>query len=129
VPESMQQPKRVLSVGQCFADHSGITRVLRGPFGAEVIAVDSARQALEQLGRESFALVLVNRVFDADGSSGLDLIRALKADERLRAVPVMLVSNYDDAQAEAVRAGAMPGFGKGALGQPHMLARVEPYLR
>ena len=125
----MQKAKRVLSVGQCFADHSGITRALRGAFGAEILAADSARQALEQLRRESYALVLVNRVFDADGSSGLELIRTLKADEQLRTVPVMLVSNYDDAQTQAVQAGAMPGFGKAALGEAHMLARVEPYLR
>ena len=127
--ESMPKAKRVLSVGQCFADHSGITRVLRGLFGAEVVGVDSTREALEQLRQEPFALVLVNRVFDADGSSGLDLIRAIKADEQLRDVPVLLVSNYEDAQAQAVQAGAAPGFGKAALGQPHMLARVEPYLR
>ena len=40
-----------------------------------------------------FDLVLVNRVLDADGSSGLDLIRAIKADPDLANVPVMLVSN------------------------------------
>jgi CheY-like chemotaxis protein len=129
VSESMQQAKRVLSVGQCFADHSAISRVLRSTFAAEVIAVDSTRQALDQLRRETFALVLVNRVFDADGSSGMDLIRALKADEQLRSLPVMLVSNYEDAQTQAVEAGATLGFGKAALGEPHMLARVEPFLR
>jgi CheY-like chemotaxis protein len=129
VSESMRKPKRVLSVGQCFADHSGIARVLRGAFGAEVVGADSAQQALQQLQQETFALVLVNRVFDADGSSGLDLIRAVKAEEHLRDVPIMLVSNYEDAQEEAVQAGAAPGFGKAALGQPHMLARLEAYLR
>lgn len=127
--ESMPKSRRVLSVGQCFADHSGITRVLRGAFAAEVIGADSAPEALQQLRQDTFALVLVNRVLDADGSSGLELIRALKADEQLRHVPVMLVSNYEDAQAQAVQAGAVPGFGKAALGQPHMLARVEAYLR
>jgi len=125
----MPKAKRVLSVGQCFADHSGIMRVLRGSFGADVVGADSAGEALEQLRQEPFALVLVNRVFDADGSSGLDLIRAIKADEQLHAVPVMLVSNYEEAQAQAVQAGAAPGFGKAALGQPPMLARVEAYLR
>jgi CheY-like chemotaxis protein len=121
--------KRVLSAGQCFADHSGIARVLRKAFGAEVVGTDSEREALELLRRESFALVLVNRVFDADGSSGLDLIRAIKTEDALRDLPVMLVSNYEEAQTQAVQAGAMPGFGKAALGQPHMLARVETYLR
>jgi two-component system chemotaxis response regulator CheY len=125
----MKNPKRVLSAGQCFADHSGISRVLRTAFGAEVVAAETSREALDQLRQDEFALVLVNRVFDADGSSGLDLIRAIKGDDQLRGVPVMLVSNYEDAQAQATEAGAAPGFGKAALGQPLMLARVEPYLR
>jgi CheY-like chemotaxis protein len=127
--ESALNTKRVLSVGQCFADHSSLSRVLRSSFAAEVVGADTSRETLDQLRQEAFALVLVNRVFDADGTSGLDLIRAIKADDKLRSVPVMLVSNYEDAQAQAVQAGAVPGFGKAALGQPHMLARVESYLR
>lgn len=125
---STKKAKRVLSVGQCFADHSGIARVLRGAFGAEVVGAGSARQALDLLRQERFALVLVNRVMDADGSSGLELICAIKMDEQLRDVPVMLVSNHEDAQEQAVQAGATSGFGKAALGQPQMLARVETYL-
>ncbi|HEY7308790.1 MAG TPA: hypothetical protein VH643_05425 [Gemmataceae bacterium] len=121
--------KRVLSVGQCFADHSSISRVLRGAFGAEVIGADSPQVALDHLRQGAFSLVLVNRVLDADGSSGLDLIRAIRSEAALRDVPIMLVSNYDDAQSQAVQAGASPGFGKASLGQPDMLARVEPYLR
>jgi CheY-like chemotaxis protein len=101
---------------------------MRKAFGAEVVAVDTPEDALEELRREPFALVLVNRVFDAGGSSGLDLIRQIKADEELRRVPVMLVSNHDDAQAEAVEAGAAPGFGKAQLGQPRMIDRVRAAL-
>ena len=127
--EPSVHPKRVLSAGQCFADHSGITRVMGKAFGAEVVGVHSEREALTLLRQKAFALVLVNRVFDADGSSGLDLIRAIKAEDALKHLPVMLVSNYEEAQAQAVAAGATPGFGKAALGHPQMLARVEPYLR
>src|SRR5690348_13045445 len=123
--EQTQKVKRVLSVGQCFADHSSISRVLRGAFGAEVVGADSPQETLDHLRREAFSLVLVNRVLDANGSSGLDLIRAIRSEEALRDVPVMLVSNYEDAQALAVQAGASAGFGKASLGQPHMLARVE----
>ena len=90
--------KRVLSVGQCGADHGGITRTLRQAFGAEVVAAHSAAEALGQLQHGDYALVLVNRVLDWDGSSGVDLVRAVKQDEALRRVPVMLVSNYADAQ-------------------------------
>jgi hypothetical protein len=37
----------------------------------------------------------------------------------------MLVSNHEDAQREAVQAGALPGFGKASLGQPAMIARLK----
>src|SRR6185437_6761890 len=55
--ESTVNAKRVLSVGQCFADHSSISRVLRHSFTAEVVGTDTSRQALEQLRQEAFALV------------------------------------------------------------------------
>jgi CheY-like chemotaxis protein len=120
--------KRVLSVGQCWADHGSISRTLQRSFGAEVVGADTAPEALERLRHEGFDLVLVNRVLDADGSPGVDLIRSVRADERLKDVPVMLVSNHEEAQEEAVAAGASRGFGKAALGQPHMLGLVRPFL-
>ena len=119
--------KKVLSVGQCAADHGSISWRFRQAFAAEVVPADTAAEAQEMLQGSDYALVLVNRVLDADGSSGLDFIRRLKTDEALAKVPVMLVSNYDDAQAEAA-AGAEPGFGKAWLGQPQMLERVKRFL-
>ena len=121
--------KRVLSVGQCGFDNSGIAHVIRKAFGAEVTAAATAAEALRELREGTFALVLVNRVFDADGDSGLDLIRQIRADEALRTTPVLLISNYTDAQQQAAAAGAAPGFGKADLGRPAMLERVRPYLQ
>src|SRR5438552_2303305 len=106
--------KRVLSVGQCGFDHGQLAHRLREMFDAEVIAADDERDALRKLDA-SFALILVNRVFDADGASGIDFIRRVSEHTK---TPLMLVSNYADAQAEAVAAGSLPGFGKSALGQP-----------
>ena len=120
--------KRILSVGQCGFDHGGIAHAFRQAFGAEVAASATQAQAMDLLRKNSFALVLVNRVLDADGDSGMDLIRQIKADETLRATPVMLVSNYADAQKEAVAAGAEPGFGKSSLGRPEMLEGVRRFL-
>jgi CheY-like chemotaxis protein len=120
-------PKRVLSVGQCGADHGGLSWAFRS-LGAEVTPAATQAQALERLQQEAFDLVLVNRVFDADGDSGVELIRRIKADEALQTTPVMLVSNYADAQREAVEAGAEPGFGKTSLGRPEMLDKVRPFL-
>jgi two-component system chemotaxis response regulator CheY len=120
--------KRVLSVGQCLADNGSITRLLRTTFAAEVVPLDTSREALQRLRDERFDLVLVNRVFDANGEAGLDLIRTVKADEALRDVPVMLVSNYPEAQEEAVAAGAIPGFGKAALHRPDTADLLRRYL-
>ena len=120
--------KRVLSVGQCSADHSALSRTFRSHFGAEVVSADSASEALGLMEGEAFDLVLVNRIFDADGASGLDFLRQLTQESPRANVPVMLVSNHDWAQDEAVQAGARPGFGKDSLGQPQMLARVREVL-
>src|SRR5262245_27268233 len=91
--------KRVLSVGQCGLDHGNIFRALQRSFGVEVVPAGTAVEALDRLRHEEFALVLVNRVLDADGGSGLDLIRRIRSES---VVPVMLVSNYEEAQQEAV---------------------------
>jgi CheY-like chemotaxis protein len=120
--------RKVLSLGQCSADNWSISRFIESNFDAAVTAAATFEDALAKLGQDGYALVLVNRVMDHDGRSGLDFIARLKADERLRDVPVMLVSNYDDAQQQAVEKGALPGFGKGALRQAQTLERLRPVL-
>jgi two-component system chemotaxis response regulator CheY len=119
--------QRVLSIGQCGADHAAIATAIQRNFEAEVVPAATANEALTKLRSDAFALVLVNRVVDADGSSGIHLISRLK-EEDLKSVPVMLVSNYEDSQREAIQAGAAPGFGKGVLGQPQMIRCLTPFL-
>jgi CheY-like chemotaxis protein len=120
--------KRVLSVGQCSADHWSIRHLLEGDFQAEVVAAHSATDAMAQLRAGKFDLVLVNRVLDADGAAGLPIIQAIKADNALSAVPVMLVTNFPDHQAQAVAAGAEPGFGKAELNSAAVRERLRKYL-
>ena len=119
---------RVLDVGQCGYDHGSITRYLQTKYSAEVMAADSEGEALVSLRTGSFDLVLVNRLFDGDGTLGLDLIRSIKGDPELAKLPVMLVSNYAEAQAEAKELGALPGFGKGDLGLGRSVAALEDVL-
>ena len=119
---------RILSVGQCGFDHARIAGTLSRALDAEVARADTAAEALAALRPGGFALVLVNRVGDRDGAPGLDLIRAMKADSSLAATPVMLVSNYPDAQAAAESLGAAPGFGKAELGSPRALERLRAAL-
>jgi two-component system, chemotaxis family, chemotaxis protein CheY len=121
--------KHVLSVGQCGFDHSAISRFLRQHFEIEVTAAATASDALDLMRRQSFALVLVNRVFDADGHAGLEFLREMKADESLAAIPVMLVTNLPAPAEQAIACGAEPGFGKAELGDPRVVTRLEAFLR
>jgi DNA-binding NarL/FixJ family response regulator len=109
---------RILDVGQCSVDHGSISRFLGSQFGAEVTRAFTADEALDRLRSGAFDLVLVNRIGDRDGAPGVDLIRAIKADPAFTGISVMLVSNYPEAQAEAVDLGALRGFGKAELKSP-----------
>jgi len=120
--------KRVLDVGQCGMDHSAIRRLVEGQFAAQVVQAHGLADAIGRLKEEPFDLVLVNRKLDADHSDGLEVLRAIKADTTLARTPVMLVSNYPDAQEAAVAAGAEPGFGKSELSQQSTREKLRPFL-
>lgn len=120
--------QRVLDVGQCSPDHWSIKHLIEGELGAQIEQAHLSGEALDKLRAGQFNLVLVNRKFDADYSDGLELIRAIKADAALSQVPVMLVSNYPEAQAEAVAAGALPGFGKAELRSPATKGKLAAVL-
>jgi CheY-like chemotaxis protein len=110
--------KRVLDVGNCGLDHGSIRGMLQRQFGAEVIQADTTAAALSALRDQPFDLVLVNRKFDADHDDGLALIRSIKQDQELGSTPVMLISNYEQYQQQAMSLGAEPGFGKSQLAAP-----------
>lgn len=104
---------RILDVGQCGFDGPEITTLLQQRLGAKVDSAATADDARKKLADKTYDLVLVNRVFAADGSSGLDLIEEFVRDAS--PAPVMLVSDRKDSQAAAVAKGAVRGFGKAAL--------------
>lgn len=120
--------KRVLAVGNCSYDHGNLAAAICEHFDAEVQAASHADEALRLLTESHFNLVLVNRVLEADRSSGLDLIRRLKPVSQHGDFVVMLVSNFLDAQEEAIAAGAEPGFGKKALRSAETIARLRVHL-
>lgn len=120
--------KRVLDVGQCGFDHGAIRQLVAGEFGAEVVQAHRLDDTLVALKGGRFDLVLINRKLDADYSDGLAVLRAIKGDPSLAATPVMLVSNFADAQATAVAAGAEPGFGKSELTFPDTREKLRMFL-
>jgi DNA-binding NtrC family response regulator len=117
---------RVLDVGQCGFDGPRIAAFCRQVLHATVEHCDTASHALKRVSESKFDLVLVNRVLDQDGSSGLDLIRDLLASGDVGSV--MLISNYADAQEAAVALGAKRGFGKSALSRPESAELLKQSL-
>lgn len=125
---SESTPPRVLDVGQCDMDHGNISRLLKDNFGALVDRAKGIDQVMYMTGFYDYDLVLVNRIFDADGSEGQDLIRRMKESDDLRDIPVMLISNYVESQESAVQAGAVMGFGKDALDAPETVSLLAAHL-
>jgi two-component system, chemotaxis family, chemotaxis protein CheY len=117
---------RVLSIGQCGFDSASIECLFEQNFSADVESVDTGSDALGRLQGEKYDLVLVNRRLDGDGSSGVALLEQLHA--QAPGIPLMLVSDKPDAQAEAVAKGALPGFGKSALRHPETTQRIRAAL-
>ena len=119
---------RVLDVGNCDPDHGAIRAMLERHFDATVERVMFVPEALRALASARFVLVLVNRLIFADDSPGLELVQKMKADAALAATPVMLISNFADAQAAAVAAGTAPGFGKAKVGATETVELLAKYL-
>ena len=63
-----------------------------------------------------------------NGASGLEFISQLKEDPALAEIPVMLVSNFPDAQKQALARGALLGFGKASLGDARIVGRLKDLL-
>lgn len=104
-----EQTRKVVLVGHCGPDSYALrSAVGAAAVGAEVIFANDEAELAKV--RQGASLFLVNRVLDGgfESDGGIELIGKLAA----AGAKVMLVSNFADAQAEAERAGAMPGFGK-----------------
>jgi hypothetical protein len=110
----MSASRTFVLVGHCWADRLGLKSAVEGAVPGARIEKANDMSALG--GRTgSTAVLLVNRVLDGrfETESGVDLIRRLAQGED--PPTTVLVSDYPEAQAEAVAAGARPGFGKSQL--------------
>ncbi len=118
----------ILSVGQCGPDHSSISQFLNQHFDVNIVTADLADDTLDALQNQSVDLVLINRKLDTDYTDGMLILKMIKADPQLAKTPVMIVSNFEDAQRAAVAAGAEYGIGKSELALPATKERVAAVL-
>lgn len=108
--------KKVALVGHCGPDGSYLRSAVSSAVrGTSVQMIDEADR-LEKALNDGLDLVLMNRQLDwgFDTDEGVQLIRKLRLSHPN--VKFMLVSNYPEAQQEAIAAGALPGFGKREIG-------------
>ena len=114
-------PKKVALVGHCGPDSSylrlAITRSIKD---AQVIMADDDTE-LSKVLEGGVDLILFNRElgYGFSEEQGVQYIAKLRGTNGSGA-KMMLVSNYPEAQAAAVAAGALPGFGKRELGTPRV---------
>jgi CheY-like chemotaxis protein len=120
--------KILIDCGNCGPDFNAIKNMITSNFAVEVLQTNGIADTLATLREHNVQLVTVNRKLDHDYSDGLEVIKAIKADAQLSSVPVMLVTNYAEHQAEAIAAGAVLGFGKLSLQDPATIALLTPYL-
>ncbi len=98
--------KRVLDVGNCFPDHAAIRRMIESHFNAAVLQTHHTADTLAALQQQATDLVLINRKLDQDYSDGLEVLRQIKAVPDLADIPVMMITNYEQQQQQAIEAGA-----------------------
>ena len=120
--------KKVVLVGHCGPDSSYLRlAVSRAQRDARVAIVED-EQEMEQAIAEGADLVLLNRVLDYgfEEIDGAEVIRKFRAVHP--GLKMMMVSNYADAQAAAVAAGALPGFGKRDIGTDRVTILIRDAL-
>lgn len=120
--------KTVLNVGQCRPDTAALAHFLKSNFGASMISTDLMDDTMQALRDQAIDLVLINRKLDADYSDGMAILKAMKQDEGLSSIPVMLVSNFAEWQEKAVESGAIYGIGKAELATAEATERVREAL-
>jgi hypothetical protein len=101
-------------VGHCSPDASFLTMAIRRASAeVEVIRLHDDQAVLDEAYRGT--LLLVNRAMEPGyrASNGVEYIQYLRAE--VDQARLMLVSNFAEAQAQAVASGALPGFGKDNL--------------
>lgn len=102
--------------------------MLNEHFDVSIDRVMFVDDALEKLRSNQYALVLFNRLIFADGSPGIALLERATTDDSINGTPMMMISNFDEAQARSIAAGGVPGFGKNAVFDDSTTNLLAQYL-
>lgn len=119
----MHDIDRIVLVGHCSFDAHSLRHAAARVPGVRRVEVVNEQRGFEAAA-DGTALLLINRVLDGrfDRDHGVDLIEQLRASGNTS--PVMLVSDFPEAQREAEEAGALPGFGKSQVHSPETIEKL-----
>lgn len=123
----MNQQQRIL----CVDDEPlnlELEEAILTPHGYEVLRAADGIEALALLGREPIDLVLLDVMMP--GLDGYEVCRRLKADERLRHIPVVMITAYGarENRIQGIEAGAEEFLAK-PFDSAEVLARVAMLLK
>ena len=121
-------PKTLVDCGNCGPDFNSIRQMVTSAFDVTVVQTHGVDDTLELLRSRDVDLVTINRKLDRDYSDGLEVLKRIKSDPDVGAVPIMLVTNYDEHQEAAIAAGGVLGFGKLSINEAATRKILEPYL-
>jgi DNA-binding response OmpR family regulator len=119
--------KNVLIVGHCDLDNPQITSLIEKNFSAKVTRVKLLKKAIDCLEKQDYDLVIINRIGAFDQEGGLELIKEIKKDGRFN-TPLMMVTNFNDQMDEAIKCGAVAGYGKDKLYDEETVELLSKYL-
>ena len=117
--------KKIALVGHCGPDSSFMRMAVSSADKTVRVLMADDDETLVKVLNDGVDLLLINRElpYGFDETLGVETIKKIRAHHP--AVKAMLISNYPEAQQEAVKASALPGFGKREIGTP----RVTQVLR
>lgn len=121
--------KNVLDVGNCGFDHQTLRSVLSEHWDVEIKRTTTLNEAIRELDSNPYHLVVVNRILEGDGSSGMDLVKHVVQSQTTQGIPIVLLTNYPEVQEEALQTGASASFGKRDLRSDEVRLTLTPFLQ
>ena len=120
-------PHSILVVGNCSPDNAALAQMVHENFDVEIETASSNREADRVLSERRFDLVLVNRIFDATGESGIEMIERVTSAS-VDSPPILIMTNFADQRQLAIEKGAEGGFGKSELNSPSTVETLRRFL-
>ena len=131
MPDIAKDPKGVILVVEDNPSHAAIMEEFLRSGGHRVTIAGNSTEAIEAVERETPDLIILDIMLEEDSrTSGFELCRRFKSDERTSSVPVLMVTALNELQhiEEGVEVGTDDFLTK-PIQRLEVLARVRSLLK